>query len=959
MEGQRQKGSNKSGAPPAPVAASGGIANTNNNAPSSSAPPLISQRIPRRTISGAPGAAVSIPTITTADVTVTTAIAPPARPAVTNYATTKTNPAAAANAAPARVVPRPPLNLYLKVAIVRDGNDAVVCEDPEHPGKTKTIVMNQLLANSADVKKERGQKRSSSDAKKQSKKKKKESNNSNSNSNNKKEIPVPTITTVKRYDTDIPPNYAISQSYVRNICPTYKEVLDETIDYNLDAEDERWWRMNADFGPFSKARIIITGEEDELALESESKNSNPSDIGAAATGEYGKAKTAAADAATEREVVANNNNKDKGRNKKGKFVKKGSSKKIIDDMEEVDAMEVDEFNTPSHTYTIQQVLLLNPKYLHSRHSTRYLLQKYNPKLPLSLLEQMMDILEKATGFEFIMSNQQAEEILVTKMPELVDIFGHLSAKERRLEEEDDERYLTRWLKSDAVDVKSSPSKQQNKLPTLAQPITLPAVIHQVYNYWMAKRSKLRKPLLRRYWPPTAATDTNPHQVFRQPSKEKRRLRKKKQNDLEAYKKMKQLKLDFERVKILCELILQRENVNSTLVELTNDYFEERMNGWIDTSGGSAPPRQTSKQMLNKRMIESIVLNVPKYFEDGPIVKVKGGKKRKRSQQLGGWNVDSRDPSPVPHAHQHHGAAFPGSGHPSNTNAAAAIMANLPHGTSKPPPTMMAAAAAMPPPPRNIVIAGHDGGFPVPNFLQPLASRESHPITTWEDAVPSIPSYVNGKATTQTNKFRHRPRLGRGGRIVIDRVPCPSFSSSYIPSSPPPTVITYGSGMERSGYDIAILGADGPNYSIPSSPDDKLLLDTPNKNTSEGGGTIGGGTNAKSAPKASPAQCLLDLLPKPLGKNPTLLSSRIEEICALGLMEDYQKNASTSTTAATTTAAASSAVSTLSSSKGGGSSSVAAALEEEMDEILVPIEDWMEAPEGLKVYGVEKFVIGPL
>ena len=78
---------------------------------------------------------------------------------------------------------------------------------------------------------------------------------------------------------------------------------------------------------------------------------------------------------------------------------------------------------------------------------------------------------------------------------------------------------------------------------------------------------------------------------------------------------------------------------------------------------------------------------------------------------------------------------------------------------------------------------------------------------------------------------------------------------------------------------------------------------------------------------------------------------------LGLINDYRKTASTST-AATPTAALS-VISTSSSSKGGGSSSTAAALEGEMDEILVSIEDWMEAPEGLKVYGLEKFVIGPL
>ena len=51
---------------------------------------------------------------------------------------------------------------------------------------------------------------------------------------------------------------------------------------------------------------------------------------------------------------------------------------------------------------------------------------------------------------------------------------------------------------------------------------------------------------------------------------------------------------------------------------------------------------------------------------------------------------------------------------------------------------------------------------------------------------------------------------------------------------------------------------------------------------------------------------------------------------------------------------------------GNATSLAAATAEEEEalgknihEVLVPIEDWMEAPEALNIYGSEKFVIGPL
>ena len=151
------------------------------------------------------------------------------------------------------------------------------------------------------------------------------------------------------------------------------------------------------------------------------------------------------------------------------------------------------------------------------------------------------------------------------------------------------------------------------LPTLAPPVTLPEVIRQVYNYWVAKRSRLRRPLLRQL-APTSASNLNPHQVFRQRDKKNSRLRKKRQNDMELYRKMRQLRVDFERVGRLCNSILRRERVNSMLVELLNDYYKERMHHWTDTTGlprrsraldrsavkgGSAGPTEVLRRSANR------------------------------------------------------------------------------------------------------------------------------------------------------------------------------------------------------------------------------------------------------------------------------------------------------------------------------------------------------------------------
>jgi hypothetical protein len=88
-----------------------------------------------------------------------------------------------------------------------------------------------------------------------------------------------------------------------------------------------------------------------------------------------------------------------------------------------------------------------------------------------------------------------------------------------------------------------------------------SLIKQVYAYWKDKRARIAKPLCRRYWPQIASSDCNPHQVFRTRDKEKYRLRKtQKRNDVEAFRKMQQLRKDFSKAKVLLELVLERETL---------------------------------------------------------------------------------------------------------------------------------------------------------------------------------------------------------------------------------------------------------------------------------------------------------------------------------------------------------------------------------------------------------------
>ena len=372
------------------------------------------------------------------------------------------------------------------------------------------------------------------------------------------------------------------------------------------------------------------------------------------------------------------------------------------------------------------------------------------QLPLSMLEIMLDVLEKATAFEAIVRLDQAENLILQKLPQLYHMY---------------------------------PTKAK------AGVVTIKHVLTDVYNYWVSKRSKLKRPLLRRFWPVTSSDDTNPHLVFRPREKEKYKLRKKRQNDMDAYRKMEQLKQDFDQVRYLCHLVKQREELNRSLVILQREWFRQKIYEAIDTSGRPRISKDVDKVQLNDLM------KVDRYFD------VQDGTKRKkarRGSQPGG--MSSRSTSPFPE-----GGVTP---------------LNMPGGTS-----ILGTPAELAR--RPLIIAGQNHGEPAPNFLNPLATREGY-HTSWEGVAPHVTSFVNAKPEP-TFRFRHRPRIGRGGRLCIDRMPLP-----VNPDVPAPTFFRAGN-----------------SQAYPNTPKTRLV----------------------------------DLLPPPLDR--VRVSQRIEAISVSALKEDYE------------------------------------------------------------------------
>ncbi|GKZ00085.1 hypothetical protein MPSEU_000961900 [Mayamaea pseudoterrestris] len=375
-----------------------------------------------------------------------------------------------------------------------------------------------------------------------------------------------------------------------------------------------------------------------------------------------------------------------------------------------------------------------------------------PQLSITLFETMLDVLEKKTGFESIVTMQQAEQFILERIPQLTELFP------------------TPVLR--------------NHLPgaSVSTPVTSRTVMQDVYHYWVQKRSKLKRPLLRNYWPVTSTEDTNPHLVFRPREKEKYRLRKKRQNDFAAFEKLQQLRNDFESLRTVLRLVKRREELQRTQCQLRIDLFRQRLSNVVDTSG--RPRRTTSSRAAVKRELEeSALIDLH-------------GRKNKRCRSTGAA-----------------GRGFDTSGNGQGRVGAIGNRQNAVEGQD--------ASAAL-------NVAGRNFGEPAPNFLQPLSTRESYK-TSWCDSVPNVATYVDSHLE-QSTRFRNRPRIGRGGRVCIDRIPLP-----VDPSFEPPIIVTVGKGL--------------PNY-------------------------------------AAPKERLLDLLPKPLDHR--LVSRQIENICIAAVKDDVDR-----------------------------------------------------------------------
>ena len=111
----------------------------------------------------------------------------------------------------------------------------------------------------------------------------------------------------------------------------------------------------------------------------------------------------------------------------------------------------------------------------------------------------------------------------------------------------------------------------------------------IFSYWTAKRRRLGKPLLRRFWPQTQGADVNPHHTFRPLDRGGYKIRRTRRNDVEVFRKLQALKLDLERNAHMLRLVIDRETIKTDMLALRSDIFEQYIYELTDTTGVKRKP----------------------------------------------------------------------------------------------------------------------------------------------------------------------------------------------------------------------------------------------------------------------------------------------------------------------------------------------------------------------------------
>ncbi|KAG9130638.1 hypothetical protein Leryth_011892 [Lithospermum erythrorhizon] len=95
------------------------------------------------------------------------------------------------------------------------------------------------------------------------------------------------------------------------------------------------------------------------------------------------------------------------------------------------------------------------------------------------------------------------------------------------------------------------------------------VFQSIYSYWKEKRERWQKPILRRLQPPPPVNDTNPYNVFRPREKAHKlhtRRMQRRENNVQSFEKLRQVRHNLEQAKTLLEALIKREEKKRDVME---------------------------------------------------------------------------------------------------------------------------------------------------------------------------------------------------------------------------------------------------------------------------------------------------------------------------------------------------------------------------------------------------------
>lgn len=98
----------------------------------------------------------------------------------------------------------------------------------------------------------------------------------------------------------------------------------------------------------------------------------------------------------------------------------------------------------------------------------------------------------------------------------------------------------------------------------------PSLLATMYDFWTKKRARWGKPLIRRFQPPTQAMDPSPHATFRPREKETKHFRRTRKNDREAFNKLEVVCDDLKQAREILQLLMSRERLKRDRIELASD-----------------------------------------------------------------------------------------------------------------------------------------------------------------------------------------------------------------------------------------------------------------------------------------------------------------------------------------------------------------------------------------------------